>query len=97
MFNWLWEVGLWKSEECEKLIQNLKDEDELGSYSPFTLEEIGEPAVDQLIQALDDDTKHIGREPSRVLGRLVINQCHRTLIEFLSDENKWVRREDSTA
>ena len=44
----------------ERLIQTLKDEDELVQLQSLSLlEEIGGPAVDQLIQALDDDNKNI--------------------------------------
>ena len=53
----------------ERLIQTLKDEDELVQLQSLSLlEEIGEPAVDQLIQALDDDNKNIRKGAARVTG-----------------------------
>ena len=55
----------------ERLIQTLKDEDELVQIQSISLlEEIGKPAVEQLISALDDGNKNVRKGAARALGEI---------------------------
>lgn len=81
-----------------RLIQTLKDDDELvQTQAVGLLEEIGEPAVEQLMDAAEDNDKNIRRGSIRVLGLIGDERAIDVLIDSLRDPNKWVRRETSTA
>lgn len=87
-----------REENIRRLIQTLGDEDELVRLQASELlEEIGEPAVDLLIQSLDNDNKDIRKTSARVLGIIGDERAVEPLITNLRDDNKWVRRETSGA
>lgn len=80
------------------LIESLADEDELVRIQiAESLEGIGEPAVEALIEALTHDDKNIRRCSAKVLGEIRDERAIEPLIVNLKDSNKWVRRETSGA
>jgi len=81
-----------------RLIENLKDTDELVQVQTTEmLVEIGEPAVDQLIDALNDEDKNIRQGAAKVLGLIGDEKAINPLITLMKDDNKWVRRAASGA
>lgn len=82
----------------ERIIRTLKDEDELvQKQASELLEEIGEPAVEPLITAMNDGNKNIRKGAAHVLGIIGDKRAVDVLIASLKDPNKWVRREVSGA
>lgn len=76
----------------------MEDEDELVRVQVMELlEEIGEAAVDPLIEALSHPNKLVRRGAAKILGNIKDPRAIEPLIKALSDDNKWVRREASTA
>ena len=87
-----------REDNIKSLIESLADEDELVRVQASeSLEVIGEPAVEILINALDNPDKNIRRYSARVLGEIGDERAIRPLIQNLRDDNKWVRRETSGA
>lgn len=87
-----------RDDNINRLIEILGDEDELVRIQASeSLENIGEPAVEPLIAALDNPDKNIRRYSARVLGEIGDERAIEPLILNLSDVNKWVRRETSGA
>jgi bilin biosynthesis protein len=87
-----------RQNNIERLIQTLGDDDELVIVQASELlEELGEPAVDPLIDALNNPNKNIRRYSAHVLGEIGDEKAIEPLIQSLSDDNKWVRRETSGA
>lgn len=87
-----------REDNIKILIDSLEDEDELvRTQACESLELIGEPAVQPLINALNNPNKNIRRYSARVLGNMGNEKAIEPLIQNLRDDNKWVRRETSGA
>lgn len=87
-----------RDDNIKRLIDTLGDEDELvREQASESLELIGEPAVEPLIEGLNNPNKNIRRCSARILGELGDDRAIEPLIENLRDDNKWVRRDTSGA
>ena len=68
----------------KRLIQTLKDDDELvQTQAVGLLEEIGEPAVELLMVSAEDDDKNIRRGSIRALGIIGDDRAVNVLINSL--------------
>lgn len=87
-----------RDDNIKRLIETLGDEDELvKDQAAESLELIGEPTVEPLIEALNNPNKEIRRYSARILGEFGDERAINPLIENLRDGNKWVRRDTSGA
>ncbi|MGZ7108899.1 MAG: HEAT repeat domain-containing protein, partial [Methanobacterium sp.] len=79
-----------RKENIKRLIQNLKDSDEFVQRQNMDLlEEIGEPAVEDLIDALEDPDKNVRRGSALILGLIGDERAVNPLIKAMDDGNKW--------
>lgn len=80
------------------LIENLNDPDwDVRNYIADILVKIGEPALEPLIKALENDNLDIRMEAARVLGRIGNKKALDPLISALKDENVNFRKEVASA
>ena len=81
-----------------QLINSLNDTDEFSTIQSLSmLVEIGDDAVDELINGLSNSDKNIRKNCAKALGEISNPKSIDALIKSLSDDNKWVRRESSSA
>lgn len=86
------------SKTIDDLIQDLKDTDDFVREETFAaLEMRAEESLDSLIEALNNGNKNIKMGAAKVLGFIGDPKAIEPLINTLSDKNKLVRREASTA
>lgn len=77
----------------ESLIQNMSQQDVFIRLDAVkTLVEFGDPAVDPLIQALNDENPKIRENSAAALGKIGNERAVQPLIELLGDENNEVQR-----
>lgn len=80
------------------LIENLNDPDwDVRNYITDILVKIGEPALEPLIKALENDDLDIRMEAARVLGRIGNKKALDPLVSALKDENVNFRKEVASA
>ncbi len=81
-----------------QLIDSLKEEDDFITMQSLSmLVEMGDVAVDDLIEGLSNADKNIKKYCVKALGEIMNPNSIEPLIKSLSDDNKWVRREASSA
>lgn len=84
--------------EIDELIEKLNDKDDFVVEDAIgALELKGDEAVDSLISALSNRKKNIRLHAANLLGAIGDEKAIKPLILTLSDNNKLVRREASTA
>ncbi|MDO9043803.1 MAG: HEAT repeat domain-containing protein [Methanobacteriaceae archaeon] len=87
-----------KKENVIRLIESLQEDDEHVRVQVIELlEEIGNPAVDPLIDVLDSPNKYVRMGAAKALGVIGDSKAIEPLIKTLKDDNKWVRRDASGA
>ena len=80
------------AEEIESLIQDLADQNVSVKVNAVkTLVEMGESAVDPLIQALENDNPEVRENAAHALGKIGDERAVESLIELLCDGNKEVK------
>lgn len=87
----LGEIG--DDESVQELIISMGDENSgVRTKSMLALVEIGEPAVDSLINALSNEDWQIRSRAAEALGLIGAKKAVNPLIETLTDENSWVKK-----
>jgi HEAT repeat protein len=80
------------------LIKALSDESwETWSRAYQSLVDMGDPAVDPLIEALTSESAHVRRVSVRALGRIKTDRAVAPLIEMLKEEDWMIRNDASVA
>lgn len=81
-----------------QLIDSLNDNDEFVTMQSLAmLVEMGDDVVDDLMDGLSNSDKNIRKNCAKALGEISNPKSIDALIKALSDGNKWVRRESSSA
>ena len=84
--------------DVTQLIDSLKDTDEFLTMQALSmLVEMGDDALDELIDGLSNSDKNVRKNCAKALGEISNPKSIDALIKALSDSNKWVRRESSSA